>query len=97
LRDVLALRHARSELSRCHVRQRDLRPGCTRLSRHRPARVRGLPEGDEVVDEIRCVRPRHRAVCDRAPAASGQSPSWNMGMNEMPTIAPSGDCSLATV
>lgn len=22
---------------------------------------------------------------------------WNMGMYEMPTIAPSGDCSLATV
>jgi hypothetical protein len=26
-----------------------------------------------------------------------QFSSWNMGMYEMPTIAPSGDCSLATV
>jgi len=32
-----------------------------------------------------------------AAVASRQFSSWNMGMYEIPTIAPSGDCSLATV
>jgi hypothetical protein len=35
--------------------------------------------------------------CDQGTGSPRQSPSWNMGMNEMPTIAPSGDWSLATV
>ena len=52
---------------------------------------------DRARDETRCMRPRHRAACDQRAGSPRQSPSCNMGMNEMPTIAPSGDCSLATV
>jgi hypothetical protein len=32
-----------------------------------------------------------------APLPAGQFSSWNIGIYEMPTIAPSGDCNLATV
>jgi hypothetical protein len=38
-----------------------------------------------------------RLLVISAPVASRQFSSWNMGMYEMPTIAPSGDCSLVTV
>jgi hypothetical protein len=37
------------------------------------------------------------ATCDPVVLPFSQSWSWSTGAYEIPTIAPSGDCSLATV
>jgi hypothetical protein len=86
-----------SERPWCRVRQRDLR----RVSHAASRRVHSasMAPREATAPWTRsgpCGRDIGLLVIS-APVAARQFSSWNMGMYEMPRIAPSGDCSLATV
>jgi hypothetical protein len=78
-------RNQRQPLAKARAVKRPLQ---SRLSR-RAAVYRPVSKGKEGA--------AHRARSDAPPGHLPQLSAWNIGMYEMPTTAPSGDCSLATV